>query len=409
MRRWRFLAAAAAVCGPPAAVASGQTLTEEEALNRLRAGHPQIEALRATVAELAASVRQPTLPANPTVTFTREDAGLGSDDFLLVSQELPLRGRRRLLGEAAARAVTAAESRADDARLAFETQLRFAFTDLLWAQEREQVLEAGVSELRRLVTVLELREREGEGSRFDRLRAEREVADAEADREAASIERLTAQAAVVSFLAPDAPDVLSASGDLAEAGAPLDTVETLVDRALARRADYRALAASEDRWAVERRAADRLGIPTAIVTGGLKRAGLPAARESGYVVGAALALPLFDRGQEQAARAEAARTRAGAERRALRTRIEREVRAAHGAATGYRALNERYRAESVAPAAELVTIAEAAYEEGEYGILELLDAHRVALGARLRLLDLAAAARRAAIELHRAVGGEAGP
>ncbi len=408
MRRWRFLAAAAAVCGPAAAVSSGQTLTEEEALSRLRAGHPQLEALRATVAELAASVRQPSLPANPTVTFTREDAGLGSDDFLLVSQELPFRGRRRLLREAAARAVTAAESRADDERLAFETQLRFAFADLLLAQAREQVLEAGVSELRRLVTVLELREREGEGSRFDRLRAEREVADAEADREAASIERLTAQAAVVSFLAPSAPDLLSAAGDLSEA-APLDAVETLLDRALARRADYRALAASEDRWAVERRAAHRLRLPAAAVTGGLKRAGPPAARDSGYVVGAALALPLFDRGQERAARAEAARARAGAERRSLRTRIEREVRAAHGAATRYRALTERYRAESVAPAAELVSIAEAAYEEGEYGILELLDAHRVALRARLRLLDLAAAARRAAIELGRAVGGEVGP
>jgi len=55
MRRWRFLAAAAAVCGPAAAVASGQTLTEEEALNRLRAGHPQLEALRAQIDALHGS------------------------------------------------------------------------------------------------------------------------------------------------------------------------------------------------------------------------------------------------------------------------------------------------------------------------------------------------------------------
>lgn len=408
MRPWRFLVSAAAICGPAAVAAAGQTLTENQALDRLRTEHPRLEVLRASVEELAASVRQPSLPANPTVTFTREDAGLGSDDFLLVSQELPLRGRRRLLGEAARQAVTAAEASAADTRLAFESRLRLAFADLLLAQAREQVLETGVAELRRLVAVLEVREREGEGSRFDRLRAEREVADVEADREAAAIERSTARAHVASFFAPGTPAAsLAAGGDLSIA-VPA-AVEVLVEQALARRADYRALAASESRWMTERRAAERLRLPVAAVTGGLKRAGLAMARESGYSVGATVSVPLFDRGQAQVARAEAARARSGAERRTLRTRIEREVRVAHGAASRYRDLSERYRAESVEPAAELVSIAEAAYEEGEYGILELLDAHRVALGARLRFLELAAAARRAAVELDRAIGGETAP
>ena len=409
MHRWRLLVSAAAICGPAAVIGSGQTLSEDQALVRLRAEHPRIEALRAAVEELAATVRQPSLPANPTVTFTREGAGLHSDDFLLVSQELPLSGRRRLLGEAAARAVTAAAARADDAQLAFETHLRLAFVDLLLAQAREEVLEAAVPELRRLVTVLAVREREGEGSRFDRLRAEREVADVDADREAAAIQRLTAQAHVTSFFAPGtAPSGLSAAGDLSDR-APLDAVDSLVTRALTRRADYRALATSEDRWTVERRAAERLRIPTAAVTAGLRRTGLSMARDSGYVVGATLAVPLFDRGQAQVARAAAAQVRVAAERRSLRTRIAREVRVAHGTASRYRGLADRYRSGSVEPAAELVSIAATAYEEGEYGILELLDAHRVALGARLRLLDLAAAGRRAGVELERAIGGEATP
>ena len=409
MRRWHFLVAAAAICGPAAVAAAGQTLTEDQALGRLRAEHPRLEALRASVEELAASVRQPSLPANPSVTFTREDAGLGSDDFLLVSQELPLGGRRRLLGEAARQAASAAEGRAADARLAFESRLRLAFADLLLAQARERALETGVTELRRVVAVLAVREREGEGSRFDRLRAEREVADVEADREAASIQRSTARAHVASFFAPGTPAAeLSAAGDLS-GEARFAAADVLVERALANRADYRALAASENRWATERRAAGRLRVPVATVTGGLKRAGLLMARESGYSIGATVSVPLFDRGQAQVARAEAARARTAAERRTLRTRIERAVRVAHGAASRYRDLAVRYRTGSVEPAAELVAIAEAAYQEGEYGILELLDAHRVALGARLRFLELAAAARRAAIELDRAVGGETTP
>ncbi len=44
-------------------------------------------------------------------------------------------------------------------------------------------------------------------------------------------------------------------------------------------------------------------------------------------------------------------------------------------------------------------IATLAYDEGEIGILELLDAHRTLLGAELRTLDLHVEARLAAIAL----------
>ena len=93
----------------------------------------------------------------------------------------------------------------------------------------------------------------------------------------------------------------------------------------------------------------------------------------------------------------------------LRGRIERELRVARTAASRYAALASEYRSTSVDPAAELASIARVAYEEGEYGVLELLDAHRVTLGAVLRELELLAAARRAVIELHRAVGETTAP
>jgi outer membrane protein TolC len=52
----------------------------------------------------------------------------------------------------------------------------------------------------------------------------------------------------------------------------------------------------------------------------------------------------------------------------------------------------------------LEAIAEVAYREGEMGILELLDALRTALRARLRSLELQFEARVAQIALERAVG-----
>ena len=69
----------------------------------------------------------------------------------------------------------------------------------------------------------------------------------------------------------------------------------------------------------------------------------------------------------------------------------------------------RYRQSAAEIAEPLAKIGRVAYEEGELGILELLDSDRQALDARLRILDLAAAARRAAIDLDRAIGREFRP
>ena len=409
MCRWRPLVVAIGFCELVALDASAQSLTETQALARMHMEHPQVRVLQFTVREVEATTRERSLLANPTVSYTREDAGPSVDDFLLVTQELPVRGRLGLLGEAAEQAVTAAEARADTDLLAFETRLRLAFTDLLLAQERTQTLETVLSELNRLVDVLRAREELGEGSRFDRLRAEREVADIETNRGVVAIDRLTAQARLASFFALGTePAGLTAVGRVADGGT-VPGLDSLVVQAVARRSDYRALTLSEAQWAIERRAAERLRLPGAAVTAGLKRTGGPTARESGYVVTAAVAVPLFNQGQAQVARAEAAQKRTDAERQVLRIRIESEVRLAHAAASRYRDLADSYRSDSVDRATELAAIATAGYEEGEYGILELLDAYRVTLGAGLRLLELSAAARRAAIELDRAIGGETTP
>lgn len=410
MARWWL---AAGLCAALASPGAAQSLTEAEAVARMRAEHPRVTALRFGVREFAADARGRTLLPNPAVAYTREEAGAAVDHFLLVSQELSLRGRRRLLGEAAGHAVSARAAEADARLLAVETELRLVFADLLLAQERVRSLAAGAGRLDGLIAVLRTREEQGEGSRFDRLRAEREAAEVDADRALADIARRQAQARLAAFFAAGTdPDGLTAAGRLDDYPAP----ESASAPPPEGRRDYRALGLEAERWRAEGRAARRLRLPSAQVTGGLKRSagpGSPGAGAgspgAGFVLGASLSVPLFDRGQTQAARASAARERVEAERRALAARIAAEVRAASAAAVGERELADRYRAESVSRADELVAIATAAYEEGEFGILELLDAHRVSLRANLRSLDLSASARRAAVELDRAAGREMTP
>ena len=405
VQRWLL----AGLCGAIASPGAAQSLTEAQAVARMRAEYPHVTALRLGVRELEADARERTLPANPGVTYTREEAGAVVDDFLLVSQELPLWGRRGLLGEAAGHEVSARAADADARLLAIEAELRLVFTALLAAQDRVRSLEAGVGRLDALIAVLRTREEQGEGSRFDRLRAEREAAEVDADLALAGIDRRRAQARLAAFFAEGTdPDGLAAASRLDDYPAP-PAPAAAADQAPDRRPEYRALGREVERWGAEGRAARRLRLPSAQVTGGMKRSGVLGSMDTGFLFGASLSVPVFNRGQAQAARAAAAGARVEAERRSLAARIAAEVHAASAAAAAARELADRYRADSVSRADELVAIATAAYEEGEFGILELLDAHRVSLSANLRSLDLWAAARRAAIEFDRASGREMTP
>ena len=83
------------------------------------------------------------------------------------------------------------------------------------------------------------------------------------------------------------------------------------------------------------------------------------------------------------------------------------MRGAHEALLLRRQIAQRYEEDSGRRAEELREIAEIAYEEGELGILELLDAFRVSQQSKLRLLELQGAAKAAEVDLDRAMGKSA--
>lgn len=105
----------------------------------------------------------------------------------------------------------------------------------------------------------------------------------------------------------------------------------------------------------------------------------------------------------------AARERTQAELAAQQQQIETEVKAAYEGLRLRRQIAEQYAKELGQQGAELSRIAQVAYQEGEQGILELLDAYRIAFFSRLQALELAGLAKRAEIELNQAVGEEVLP
>ena len=391
------------------ATAHAAHLTEGEAVARFMANSPRIRALNARIEEVRAVHAERVLWPNPAVTFSRESVFNTDDTFLLARQELPISGRRHQLKTAGRIAVEAAQAAARFQIMQLQADLREAYTGLLLAQEREAVLRSGIEALRRLVAVLRVREEGGEGSSYDRIRGARAVLDLEADLASAAAARAQAQGQLAAFLGPQAvPETLIAADTMAPV-TPVPSLATVLQEALTNRGDFQSMQLSIAQFDAEREAATRLRVPTPTLTGGLKRSDTGNTSASGYQFSVDIAVPLFSRGQAAVAVASAQKAQAEAESESWRMRVEAEVRTAHTALAIQQERASRYRQSAAEIAEPLAKIGQVAYEEGELGILELLDSDRQALDARLRILDLAAAARSAAIELDRAIGREFRP
>jgi cobalt-zinc-cadmium efflux system outer membrane protein len=385
---------------------SSQEMTETEALQRFERENSSLKVFSAQIKEVQADVRLWSRLSNPSITFTQEDAAATRDEFFLIQQSLPINGRLGLLRKAGRATVGSVEAEAAYRRIQLRSDFRAAFFELLAEQERVSLLENGVLPLREIVRVLREREKEREGSAFDRLRAERELAEVGATLEMARILLVEAQSRLGSFLASGSdPSSLKAKGDFFNA-TPLPPLEDLTARALIVRGDYLAQQRRVERFGYERQAAKRLIIPEPVISAGFKRTTIPGFDDRGYAASVTIPLPLFDTGRTRQALATAAIEQSEAAAAVLRRAAETEVRSAYEALKLYRRIAQDYPRDLGDRGEQLSQISRLSYVEGEQGILELLDSHRVALNSRLQALELALSAKLAEIELNRAAGEE---
>lgn len=377
--------------------ASGQQRTERELVELIVRDGPRAQAIRADVEvkrrEQLARVATP----NPTVQYTREGAGF--TEFLQIEQVLPPFGLRSALTRAGAEVTAAAEAERDARLWILRADVARAVAQVVNEQERLRVADEYVGEVERLIGLLRTREREGEGSKFDRLRAEQELREARQIRTAAAIAMADARSAVLA-LAPAGTSLDRIVADSDRLAVALRSA-ALTDRAVKNRAEVRALDSLIRRTAVEADAARRSRSAAPTFFGGFKRADDAGTRRAGGVLGISLALPVFDSGSREAARWSAEAARATAERAAVEQQIRAEVDGALEALSLRQAALTDDRAEDNT---ELMRIAEIAYREGEVGILELLDAARTMARARTRSIDIRLGVREAQIARERAVG-----
>ena len=378
-------------------------LTEKEALELLRAS-PYSRQLRAE-AEVARvdAERLRTFP-NPAVSTTLE--GAGRTDFFMFEQAIPMNGRRSLLYEAAASGARAALSSADHRLRQVEADLRRSFYRLVYLQVRTQLAREHIAGSGELLRILRDREAEGEGSKFDRLQGEREIVEQETDLARVQVMMGEARAELARYLGDAVtPEGLAADGTLAP-GFDMPPLREALSAGLGARGDYRVEAERLEQLRLEGQAAQRLRIPNPVVAGGVKRAEVAGQFVTGPVVSVSVDLPVFRKGRVERAVAAAKTIRTQERRSALERQILADVRSAHETLRLHRKIALDYRSQSEQRVQELARIAEVAYEEGELGILDLLETRRVAHKARLQQLELDAAAKLAEVEFDRSVAKE---
>jgi cobalt-zinc-cadmium efflux system outer membrane protein len=380
-----------------ASPALAQPLTEQQAIERALG---DADTRRRDVAErqaARAAVEAIPLLENPEVAASRSRLKGATDEeereFGIV-QPLDLSGRRAALRAAARAEAGAVDADVERRRQELVADVRRAYASCTAAAETAQIKIRFAAHLRDAERVTGERTAAGDTAGYDlrRLRVESRSADAQA--RLAEGER-AAQCATLAALTAT-PDVQPSTrlGELARAGVAVPSTG---------RADLVALERRASAAQATARAAQRARLPEVRVGIAQRELEVLGAKADGPVVSLSATVPIFGVGaqaREARARAQArtaelalSRRRADAEAAAARARLE----AAQQALAAGRATQE--------DAARLGTIAATAYQAGEVGVTELVDAYRSAHDAEVSIVELTERTIKAAIDLDLAQGG----
>ena len=368
-----------------------QTLTESRFVETCLTNHPAIAAAEASVGAASGARRQAGVLANPELAWEREEAeATARQTTWSMSWRLPFDGRGHRL-EAADEAIAAAQSAADASRLETRRETQELFAAWYIASEREAVIKDHLDHASRLETWLRDRAQQGEAAGVEARRLTLEVEVLSRQLAAARAEALAHRAAAATWSELVTPGIRPGRPGLAP---PPDSVEVGGSpglEALAHR-----VAESEARHELSKHVLE----PPEISVGWTEiRDGTQSF--DGPVFALAWPVPLFDRnrGNRAVAAAEADRSR-----QELREASSRAAQRADAALASYSTL---YRAASSGGTAASDGIVEpiwAAFEAGEMGLTDLLDALRTSAEVRLSRLETLADSLAAERELEAAIG-----
>ena len=385
------LTALAAIAVPAPSMAQEQ-LIEELAIERALAREGVIALDEADRDAAAAEVGMIGPLENPSLELSREGAGLENEWQLGIVQPLNLSGQRGSLRDAARAEAEAVDSDIERRRQELVAETRTAFIECAAAGAALEIwrrYDTNLSEAERSATA---RAEAGDTAGYDVRRVRVEARGADAQLAMAEGERQASCVALASLTGIADPQVHPS------AMTSLASPEAIGERPDLAAQEQRLLAASQ-----RASAARRARVPQVSLGAAVKRVDDGIDTAYGPVLSVGVTLPIWNGGGAAVSAAEARERGLAAELAITRRRVEAEQEAA-----GARALAARDAATRAARAREdasrLGTIAETAYQAGETGVVELLDAFEAGRDAELSVIALARDAAIATIAFDLATG-----
>lgn len=427
MKRTFVITCLLALVVMPASHASAQdlpaVLTLQDALRLAGTQNPSLAAAGNEVEVAEADRLQATQRLNPAVTTSSEgyplfDPGPRPPFFdsqeltIRVDQEFEMAGRRRLRSANAAAGIEVARSLLGDQRRLLDLAVQRSYLQAVLAKTDREVARAALDDIDRVLGITKARLDQGEiaGGELRRLQVERlRFVD---DQFATELALKNAKAALLAIMGfSDLSRDFDVAGSLNEVPAFIvagtSGTTTILDRsaierqALGARPDLLAARAEQQRADSETQLQRALRTPNLTFGGGYKRT----LTSNGVVFGVTVPMPLFNRNPGGIARAEAERKRAANRTAAAEATVRLDVQQAVNAIEVNQARVRYIEQDTLTAAREARDAVMAAYQVGEAGLIDFLDAQR-SFRETLRIYNRALFERRVSdFEVAAAMGG----
>ena len=379
------------LCAMPVAAQTQNVVDEDAAIGRALAREGISARDDAERAASAAEIDAIGPRDNPIVELSREGAGGENEYQLGIVQPIDLNGRRGSLRDAARADGLATEAEIARRRQVFVAEVRQAYVQCAAASAQLDVWQRYTDELAEAERVSTARAEAGDTAVYDvrRVRVERRAAEAQLARARGDVAADCAALASLTGIAD--PQVEREAITRVASAEPGERADLIADERRIEAAEYRV------------RAADQARLPQLVVGAGVLRRDDGVDTAYGPVISVGVTVPLWNAGSAAVRREEARAAALESELLLARRRVEAEQNAAAA-----RLAAARDAAVTAAGAREdagrLGTIAETAYQAGEIGVVELLDAYEAARDADLSVIALATDAALAAVEYDLAIG-----
>ncbi|MBN2431574.1 MAG: TolC family protein [Acidobacteria bacterium] len=371
--------------------------------------HPALRAQDHLVDALDAQRRQADVRPNPEIELEMGEfsgtgerrAFVGAETSLRLSQRLELGGKRDKRSRLARRTAELAEWDRRQIRYDLIRQVVADYYAVLAAQARLQQLTEDHQLAQRLEEVVAARVDAGKVSPVELLKARVPLATSRLSLEQARLALAAARRQLARHWQDEPADCARVTGDLETVSAPPSLTE-LTPRLAAHPALAR-WAAEQDLQAAELDVARAGRIPDLTISGGVQR--FEETDDFSFVAAVSLPIPLFDRNRG----AIEAVVHRQAQVRQQRRQAWRDLRAAlAGASNRLEEAYEEvraYRDDILHLAGQAFAAAREGYQAGKFSYLDVLDAQRTLLDARLQYLDALDRYHQAATAVEGLVGG----